>query len=94
MKTATRAELQRALKQDQLEPLYLLFGCEGFLRDESVREITDTALRGTLLREFNETTFSSAERRGAKRHRRRRATADDVHSSGCANQRFCQAARG
>ena len=58
MKTATRAELQRALKQDQLEPLYLLFGCEGFLRDESVREITDTALRGTLLREFNETTFS------------------------------------
>ncbi len=57
MKTATRAELQRALKQDQLEPLYLLFGCEGFLRDESVREITDTALRGTLLREFNETTL-------------------------------------
>jgi DNA polymerase III subunit delta len=58
MKTATRAELQRALKQDQLEPLYLLFGCEGYLRDESVREISDTALRGTLLREFNETTFS------------------------------------
>ena len=58
MKTATRAQLQRALKQDQLEPLYLLFGCEGFLRDEAVREITDTALRGTLLREFNETTFS------------------------------------
>jgi DNA polymerase III subunit delta len=58
MKTATRAELHRALKQDQLEPLYLLVGVEGYLRDESAREITDTALRETLLREFNETTFS------------------------------------
>ena len=58
MKTATRAELQRALKQDQLEPLYLLVGCEGYLRDESAREISDAALRETLLREFNETTFS------------------------------------
>jgi DNA polymerase-3 subunit delta len=58
MKTANRAELQRALKQDQLEPLYLLVGCEGYLRDELAREITDAALRDTLLREFNETTFS------------------------------------
>jgi DNA polymerase III subunit delta len=58
MNTATRADLQRSLKQDQVEPLYLLVGCEGYLRDESAREITDTALRETLLREFNETTFS------------------------------------
>lgn len=58
MKTATRTELQSALKQDQLEPLYLLVGCEGYLRDESAREITDAALHDTLLREFNETTFS------------------------------------
>jgi DNA polymerase III subunit delta len=58
MKTATRAELQRALGQEQLEPLYLLVGCEGYLRDESVRAISDAALRETLIREFNETTFS------------------------------------
>jgi DNA polymerase III subunit delta len=58
MKTATRAELQRALKQDQLEPLYLLVGVESYLRDEAARDITDAALRETLLREFNETTFS------------------------------------
>jgi DNA polymerase-3 subunit delta len=58
MNTATRADLQRALKQDQVEPLYLLLGCEGYLRDEAAREITDAALRETLLREFNETTFS------------------------------------
>ena len=58
MKTATRVELQRALKQDQIEPLYLLIGCEGYLRDEAAREISDAALRETLIREFNETTFS------------------------------------
>jgi DNA polymerase-3 subunit delta len=58
MKTATRVELQRALGQDQLESLYLLIGCEGYLRDESAREISDAALRDTLIREFNESTFS------------------------------------
>ncbi|HET6669234.1 MAG TPA: DNA polymerase III subunit delta [Pyrinomonadaceae bacterium] len=58
MKTATRIELHRALGQDQFEPLYLLIGCEGYLRDESAREISDSALRDTLIREFNESTFS------------------------------------
>lgn len=58
MKTATRTELQRFLKEDRLNSLYLLTGCESYLRDESAREITEAALRGTLLREFNETTFS------------------------------------
>jgi len=58
MKPLNRAQLQSALKQDRLEPLYLLIGCEGYLRDESAREISDAALRDTLLREFNESTFS------------------------------------
>jgi DNA polymerase-3 subunit delta len=58
MKTVTRTQLQSALKQDRLEALYLLIGCEGYLRDESAREISDAALRETLLREFNESTFS------------------------------------
>lgn len=58
MKTATRIDLQRFLKEDQIVPLYLLIGCESYLRDEAARAITDAALRETLLREFNEESFS------------------------------------
>ena len=58
MKTATRAELQRALKQDQLEPLYLLFAAQAFCATNQFAKSPNTALRGTLLQEFNETTFS------------------------------------
>lgn len=58
MKSLSRSDLQKAIKDDRLEPLYLLIGCEGYLRDEAARDITNAALRDTLLREFNETTFS------------------------------------
>jgi len=58
MKTLSRLELERQIKDGQLEPLYLLMGCETFLRDSSVRAITDAALKGTLLREFNEVSVS------------------------------------
>jgi DNA polymerase-3 subunit delta len=58
MSTLTRAELDRSLTAGRLEPLYLLVGCEGYLRDVAARKITDAALSGTLLREFNESTFS------------------------------------
>ena len=58
MSTLTRTELDRSLKSCQLQPLYLLVGCETYLRDEASRGITDAALSGTLLREFNESTFS------------------------------------
>lgn len=54
----TRAELERSLKAGQVQPLYLLVGCEGYLRNTASRAITDVALTGTLLREFNESTFS------------------------------------
>ena len=60
MKVLTRADLQRALKQGQLAPVYLLVGCETYLRNEAARAITDAALSGTLLREFNEATFNLA----------------------------------
>ncbi|MBA2341426.1 MAG: DNA polymerase III subunit delta [Pyrinomonadaceae bacterium] len=60
MSTATREELRRALKAKQLEPLYLLYGEEEFLRDAAARHITDAALSGAPLREFNEATFSLA----------------------------------
>jgi DNA polymerase-3 subunit delta len=58
MKTLTRVDLERQLKAGPVEPLYLLTGVDSFLRDSAMRTITDAALAGTLLREFNETTFS------------------------------------
>lgn len=62
MSTLSRTELDRSLRDGtgagRLQPLYLLVGCEGYLRDTAARSITDTALSGTLLREFNESTFS------------------------------------
>src|SRR5258706_3778136 len=58
MTTLSRTELDRSLKSGRLEPLYLLVGCEGYLRDAAARSIIDAALSGTLLREFNESSFS------------------------------------
>src|SRR6185436_15275605 len=58
MSTITRTELDRALGTGRLEPLYLLVGCEGYLRDVAAQHISDVALSGTLLREFNESPFS------------------------------------
>ena len=61
MTVRNRRDLERELKQGKLAPVYLLFGPEGYLRDEAARAITDEALRDTLLREFNESTFSLAQ---------------------------------
>ncbi len=58
MSSLTRAELGRSLKAGKVLPLYLLHGCETYLRDTAAQAIADTALTGTLLREFNESTFS------------------------------------
>jgi DNA polymerase-3 subunit delta len=60
MSTLTRDELRRALKAGRLEPLYLLYGPEEYLRERAARAITEAALSGALLREFNETSFSLA----------------------------------
>ena len=57
MKSQTRVELERSLR-DAPQPLYLLVGPERFLRDAAARSITDAALVGTLLREFNEASFN------------------------------------
>lgn len=51
-------QLELSLKKEQLAPVYLLSGCEGYLRDMGARAIADAALSGTLLREFNESSFS------------------------------------
>src|SRR5215211_694791 len=57
MKTLTRTELERSLREG-LRPLYLLLGCEIYLRRVAAQTITDIALSNTLLREFNESSFS------------------------------------
>ncbi|HEY2961694.1 MAG TPA: DNA polymerase III subunit delta [Pyrinomonadaceae bacterium] len=57
MKTLTRTELERSLRESP-QPLYLLVGPERYLRDAAGRSITEAALSGTLLREFNESGFN------------------------------------
>jgi DNA polymerase-3 subunit delta len=57
MKILSRTELDRSLREG-LRPLYLLLGTEIYLRRVAAKTITDTALHGTLLREFNESSFS------------------------------------
>src|SRR6266702_5825970 len=51
-------DLSLSLQQGKVEPIYFLFGPETYLRDQATRLITEEALRGTLLREFNEASFN------------------------------------
>lgn len=53
-----RKDLAQALKQGTIEPVYFLFGPEAYLRDQAAHAIADEALRGTLLREFNDSAFN------------------------------------
>src|SRR5215470_10722114 len=57
MKTLTRTELERSLREG-VRPLYLLLGTEIYLRRVAAKTITDLALSRTLLREFNESSFT------------------------------------
>jgi DNA polymerase III subunit delta len=57
MKTLTRTELERSLREG-VRPLYLLLGTEVYLRRVAAQSITEAALSRTLLREFNEAGFS------------------------------------
>jgi DNA polymerase-3 subunit delta len=57
MKTLTRDQLERTLREG-IEPLYLLLGSESYLRGKATQLIADAALNETLLREFNESSFS------------------------------------
>src|SRR6267154_722094 len=58
MPVRTPKDLTQSLKQGKIAPVYFLFGPEAFLRDEAARAIADEALRNTLLREFNESSFN------------------------------------
>ncbi|HEU4511112.1 MAG TPA: DNA polymerase III subunit delta [Pyrinomonadaceae bacterium] len=57
MKILSRTELERSLREG-LRPLYLLLGTEIYLRRAAAKTITEAALHGTLLRDFNESSFS------------------------------------
>ncbi|MEA2206106.1 MAG: polymerase subunit delta [Blastocatellia bacterium] len=61
MAVRSRVDLDRDLKQGKIAPVYLLFGCETYLRAEAVRAISEEALRDNLLRDFNEAQFSLAQ---------------------------------
>lgn len=58
MPVRTPKDLTQSLKQGQIEPVYYLSGPEAYLRDEAARRIADEALRNTLLRDFNESSFN------------------------------------
>lgn len=58
MTTLSRLELDRSLASGRLQSLYLLVGCESYLRDSAACSVSDVALSGSLLREFNESAFS------------------------------------
>jgi DNA polymerase-3 subunit delta len=58
MGTISREELWKRIKGGRVEPLYLLFGPEDYLRDAAARRIADAALEGAPLREFNESAYS------------------------------------
>lgn len=60
MGTITREELWRSLKGGRVEPLYLFFGPESYLRDAAAKAVADAALKDAALREFNESSFSVA----------------------------------
>ncbi len=57
MKALTRTDLERSLREG-VQPLYLLLGPEVYLRRDAAQNITEAALSRTLLREFNESSFS------------------------------------
>ncbi len=58
MPVRTSKDLTQALKKGQIEPIYFFFGPETYLRDEAARSIADQAMSGTLLHEFNDSTFN------------------------------------
>jgi DNA polymerase-3 subunit delta len=57
MKSLSRVDLEKSLRQG-LEPLYLLVGPERYLRRVAAQAIAEAALSTTLIREFNESSFS------------------------------------
>ncbi len=58
MAVLTRDQLWAQLKKGEIAPVYVLFGAEPYLRNKAAKFITDKALEGCQLREFNDATIS------------------------------------
>lgn len=58
MKPINRLQLESSLHTGKVSSLYLLLGPETFLSNAAAESISDAALRETLLREFNQTSFN------------------------------------
>jgi len=58
MNALTRPQLKGNLAAGKVDPLYLTIGPETYLCSEAEAAIAEAALRGTLLREFNDSNFS------------------------------------
>ena len=54
---ASQTDLKHS-SSGELRPLYLLIGPDIYSRRDYAQKITEIALRGALLREFNESSFS------------------------------------
>lgn len=60
MKIFSRQDLRSQLRQKRLEPVYLFFGSEGYLRSLAVKTITEMVLKDSQIRAFNESEISLA----------------------------------
>ena len=58
MPIVTKEVLWNQIKAHKIEPVYLLFGAETYLRDIAAKKIADSVLDENSLREFNENEFS------------------------------------
>lgn len=58
MRILSRDDLWKQIKRREFAPVYLLFGAETYLRDLAAKNIAESVLADSSLREFNETEFS------------------------------------
>ncbi|REJ78295.1 MAG: DNA polymerase III subunit delta [Acidobacteria bacterium] len=58
MKILAAQDLRNSLRRKEIAPVYLLFGPEGYQRNLAAQAISDIALKGAHLREFNESEIS------------------------------------
>jgi DNA polymerase-3 subunit delta len=58
MAKQTRDDLRNQLRQGELAPVYLLYGPEGFLRNQAARAITELVVKNDPFREFNDMGFT------------------------------------
>src|SRR5215468_9243466 len=58
MPVIKKDKLRESLRRREIEPVYLLYGAERFLRDVAAKTIADLTFSKGEFRDFNETEFS------------------------------------